>query len=107
MMAGLIVLKPGLDWSAGGGLFDWTLEFLIPRVSDRKAAEHLQEIVENNLGSFWLDDVPADTRREILAQWQDGLIEAARDELPETSHKSDVLRQLQDLVELTYEAGRT
>ena len=45
-MAGLIVLTPDVDWSASGGLFDWTLEFLIPRLSDGGAAARLQEIVD-------------------------------------------------------------
>ncbi len=38
-MASLIVLKPGVDWTTAGGLFDWTLEFLISRLSDRQAPD--------------------------------------------------------------------
>ncbi|KAB1946757.1 hypothetical protein F8271_05960 [Micromonospora sp. ALFpr18c] len=104
-MAGLIVLKPGVDWTATGGLFDWTLEFLISRLSDRQAANHLQEIVDNNLGSLWVDDLPAAAQREIVSLWRDGLVAAGEEHLPETEHKADVVRHLQDLVDATYSAG--
>ncbi|MGC4749642.1 hypothetical protein ACLQ28_28890 [Micromonospora sp. DT201] len=104
-MAGLIVLKPGVDWTATGGLFDWTLEFLIPRLTDRQAADHLQEIVDNNLGSLWLDNLPAATKREIVSHWRDGLVTAGERQLPETEHKVVVIRHLQELVDATYSAG--
>ncbi|MET8234241.1 hypothetical protein ABZS77_26560 [Micromonospora sp. NPDC005298] len=104
MMAGLIVLKPGVDWTATGGLFDWTLEFLISRLSDRQTVGHLQEIVDNNLGSLWLDDLPAAAQREVVRLWRDGLIEAGEGHLPETEHKADVIRHLQELVDATYAA---
>ncbi|MEH1163922.1 hypothetical protein V6V47_00890 [Micromonospora sp. CPCC 205539] len=105
MMAGLIVLKPGVDWTATGGLFDWTLEFLIARLSDRQAATHLQEIVDNNLGSLWIDELPPAARQEIVGHWRDGLVAAGERQLPETAHKVDVVRHLQELVDATYSAG--
>ncbi|MFF5057041.1 hypothetical protein ACFY1S_28025 [Micromonospora sp. NPDC000663] len=104
MMAGLIVLKPGVDWTATGGLFDWTLEFLISRLSNRQAVDHLQEIVDNNLGSLWLDDLPAAVQREIVRLWREGLVEAGEAQLPETEQKADVIRHLQELVDATYAA---
>ncbi|MBQ1035099.1 hypothetical protein [Micromonospora sp. C81] len=104
-MAGLIVLKPGVDWTATGGLFDWTLEFLISRLSDRQAANHLQEIVDNNLGSLWIDDLPAAAQREIVSHWRNDLVTAGERQLPETEHKVDVIRHLQELVDATYSAG--
>ncbi|MEW1586061.1 hypothetical protein AB0283_11490 [Micromonospora vinacea] len=104
MMAGLIVLKPGVDWTATGGLFDWTLEFLISRLSDRQAANHLQEIVDNNLGSLWIDDLPAAAQQEIVSHWRSGLVTAGQRQLPETEHKVDVIRHLQELVDATYSA---
>ncbi|RLP89325.1 hypothetical protein EAD89_15325 [Micromonospora sp. BL4] len=104
-MAGLIVLKPGVDWTATGGLFDWTLEFLIARISDRQAAAHLQEIVDNNLGSLWIDDLPAAAKQEVVNHWREGLVAAGERQLPDTEHKTDVIRHLQELVEATYTAG--
>ncbi|MGC4866227.1 hypothetical protein ACLQ3B_12445 [Micromonospora sp. DT53] len=104
-MASLIVLKPGVDWTATGGLFDWTLEFLTSRLSDRQAAGTLQKIVDNNLGSLWIDDLPAATQREIVSHWRNGLITAGEQQLPETEHKVDVIRHLQELVDATYSAG--
>ena len=104
-MAGLIVLKPGVDWTATGGLFDWTLEFLISRLSDRQAADHLQEIVDNNLGSLWIDDLPIAAQQEIVGHWRIGLVTAGERQLPETEHKVDVIRHLQELVDATYSAG--
>ncbi|MEU7781662.1 hypothetical protein [Micromonospora parva] len=104
-MAGLIVLKPGVDWTATGALFDWTLEFLISRLSDRQTANHLQEIVDNGLGSLWLDVLPAPAQREIVDHWRNGLVTAGEQQLPATVHKLDVIRHLRELVDATYSAG--
>ncbi|WP_420118795.1 hypothetical protein [Micromonospora sp.] len=104
MMAGLIVLKPGVDWSATGGLFDWTLEFLIARLSDRQVADQLQEVVDNNLGSVWVHELPPSAQTEIFDHWRRGLVEAGEEDLPENDHKTDVLRHLQNLVDATYAA---
>ncbi|WP_435205685.1 hypothetical protein [Micromonospora sp. bgisy143] len=105
MMAGLIVLKPGVDWTSSGGLFEWTLEFLIARLSDRQTADRLQEIVDNNLGSLWVDDLPPAAQLEIVSHWRNDLVTAGERQLPETEHKVDVIRHLQELVDATYSAG--
>ena len=102
-MACLIVLKPGTDWTATGGLFDWTLVFLIARLSDQEAVERLQEIVDNNLGSLWIKEFPAQTQREFVSHLRDGLVAAAQRELPESDHKATALQHLRDLVDLTYQ----
>jgi hypothetical protein len=105
-MAGLIVLRPDVDWSASGGLFDWTLEFLIPRLSDDEAAARLQEIVDNNLGSLWISDFPAPVQRRILRELEDNLLAAAREDLPDTVAKQDVLAHLQELESLSRRVAR-
>ncbi|MFF5180656.1 hypothetical protein ACFY2Q_21730 [Micromonospora sp. NPDC000316] len=104
-MAGIIVLRPGVDWTATGGLFDWTLEFVIPRLTDRQAAERLQEIVDNNLGSLWFEELPAPAQQEIVDHWRNGLVTAGQRQLPETEQKASVLRHLEELVEATRVAG--
>ncbi|WP_327039807.1 hypothetical protein [Micromonospora maris] len=104
-MAGLIVLRPGVDWTATGGLFDWTLEFLISRLSDRAVAGQLQEIVDNNLGSLWLHELPGSAQQEIVGLLRNGLVAAGADQLPETEQKTVVLGHLQDLVDATHAAG--
>src|SRR5687768_3978212 len=100
-MASLILVRPGLDWTASGGLFDFTLEFLIPRLSDRQAAESLQTVVDNNLGSVWLTDFPPETQQEIFDLLQEGLIPEAEQALPESPAKRPALDHLQELVNLT------
>jgi hypothetical protein len=95
IVASLIPLKPGVDWTASGGLFDFTLEFLIPRLADRQAAESLQTVVDNNLGSVWLTDFPT-TQQEIFELLRTGLIPEAKRVLPEAA-----LASLQELVHLT------
>jgi len=104
MMAGLIALRPGVDWTATGGLFDWALEYLIARLSDREAADRLQEVVDNNLGSVWFNEFPAQTQHEIAELLRGGLVAAAEQELPDGEHKPAALRHLRDLVDLTQEA---
>jgi hypothetical protein len=100
-MAALIMVKPGLDWQASGGVFDWTLAFLIPRLSDKKTAEWLQTVVDNNLGSIWIPDFPNETQEEIFTILRDGLISAAEQELPEGPAKAPAIAHLQELVDLT------
>ncbi|MGC4806475.1 hypothetical protein [Micromonospora sp. DT233] len=104
-MAGIIVLRPGVDWTATGGLFDWTLEFLISRLSDKREADRLQEIVDNNLGSLWLHDLPEPVQREVVSHWRGGLVAAGEQQLPDTDEKAGVIRHLQELVDATYMAG--
>jgi hypothetical protein len=100
-MACLIVLKPGTDWTATGGLFDWTLEFLMARLSDTEAVERIREIVDNNLGSLWVSEFPAQAQRELVSHLRDGLVAAAQRKLPESDHKATALQHLRDLVDLT------
>jgi hypothetical protein len=101
-MASLILLKPGVDWVASGGLFDFTLEFLISRLSDEKAVESLRAVVDNNLGSVWLTDFPATTQQEIFTLLRRGLVAEAQRALPEGPAKAAALDFLQELVDLTY-----
>ena len=100
-MAGLIVFRPGVDWTATGGLFDWTLEYLIPRLSDKEAVERLHEIVDNNLGSLWISDFSPQAQQEIVSNLRAGLIAAAEQDLPDSDRKADTIRHLRELVDLT------
>ncbi|HEX8343351.1 MAG TPA: hypothetical protein VF657_01225 [Actinoplanes sp.] len=104
-MAALILIKPNVDWTSTGGLFDWTLEFLIARLSDRDTAEWMQTVVDNNLGSIWITEFPAATQDEIFELLRNELIPAAQRELPEGPAKADALDRLQHLVDLTYRDG--
>ena len=101
-MAALIMVRPGVDWQASGGLFDWTLEFLIPKLSDRKAAEWLQTVVDNNLGSIGISDFSAETQEEIVRLLRTGVVPAAEHDLPEGPAKAAAVASLRELVELTY-----
>jgi hypothetical protein len=98
-MAALIMVQPGRDWQSSGGLFDWTLEYLIPRLSDKEAADWLRTVVEQNLGSFWIPDLPPATQDEIYTLLRTDLLAAAKRELPD-----EALDQLQELINLTYES---
>ncbi|GAA0472871.1 hypothetical protein Ade02nite_87100 [Paractinoplanes deccanensis] len=101
-MAALIMVRPGVDWQSTGGLFEWTLEYLIPRIDDPKTADWLRMVVAENLGSLWIPDLPEEGQREIYALLRSGLVVAAQQELPEGPAKRDALAQLRDLVALTY-----
>ncbi|MCY1137543.1 hypothetical protein OWR29_05985 [Actinoplanes sp. Pm04-4] len=106
-MAALIMVRQGRDWQATGGLFEWTLEYLIPRLDDRKTADWLRMVVAENLGSLWLPDLPDAGRAQIFALLRSDLVAAARRELPEGPAKSDAIAQLGELVALTWlEDGR-
>lgn len=76
---------------------------LIPRLSDAEAVERLREIVDNNLGSLWLEDFSSQAQQEIIDQLPCGLCSAAEQELPESGVKAEAIRHLQHLVDLTRE----
>ena len=101
-MAALIMVRPGVDWQSTGGLFEWTLEYLIPRLGDRPTAEKLRVVVAENLGGLWIPDLPAPGQREIYALLRSGVVAAAQQELPEGPGKGPALAQLRELVALTY-----
>ena len=101
-MAALIMVRPGKDWQATGGLFEWTLEFLIPRLDDPKTADRLRMVVAENLGSLWIPDLPHAGQQEIYVLLRAGVLAAARRELPDGPGKGDALAQLRELVALTW-----
>jgi hypothetical protein len=96
-MAALIMVRPGADWQVTGGLFDWTLEYLIVRLTDPSAAAELRTIVDNNLGSLWIPDLPEKVQQEIYALLADGLVDAAERELPEGPGKASAVDRLREL----------
>lgn len=99
-MAALIMVRPGADWQASGGLFDWTLEYLIARLPGGKTADELQTIVDNNLGSLWIPDLPATAQHQIYGLLQHGLVEAAERELPDGPAKASAIDHLRTLAGL-------
>ncbi len=101
-MAALILVKPGVDWTASGGLFDWTLEFLIARISDKGAAEWMRTVVDNNLGSLWFTQFPEETQEEIFRLLRSNIVDAAERELPDGPAKPAAVARLRELAELTY-----
>ena len=104
-MAGLLVVEPGRDWAASGGLFEWTLDFLMRRLTVPEAVEHLRDIAEHNLGSLWLSELSAEARAQALAQLRDHLVEAGERELPDGPRKAAVIDQLRQLADLADHAG--
>jgi len=96
-MAAVIMVRPDRDWQSSGGLFDWTLEYLIPRLADEKTAEWLRSIVAENLGMLWIPDLPDEAQEEIYDVLRAGVVAAAVHELPPTA-----VDQLRELVALTY-----
>ena len=104
-MAGLLMVRPGAGWTVGGGLFDWTLEFLIERLTDPEAVTLLREIVDADLGSFWLSELSPEARGEVLALLRDQLVEAGEKELPAGDRKPDVIRRLRELADMARERG--
>ncbi|GGN61240.1 hypothetical protein GCM10010112_18170 [Actinoplanes lobatus] len=104
-MAGLLVLRPDLDWSAGGGLFYWTVDFLADRLSDPEAAAYLREISRENLGSLWLAELPADARAQAVELLRDQLVPAGDRELPGGEGKAAVLDRLRELADMARRLG--
>ncbi|MBM2618149.1 hypothetical protein JIG36_21565 [Actinoplanes sp. LDG1-06] len=101
-MAALIMVRPGRDWQSTGGLFEWTLEYLIPRLGDQKTADWLRMVVAENLGSLWIPDLPDAGQEEIYALLRADLVATARRELPDGPAKPAALTQLRELVALTW-----
>ncbi len=96
------MVRSNRNWQATGGLFEWTLEYLIPRLDDQKTADWLRMVVAENLGSLWIPDLPDAGREEIYALLRSGLLAAARRELPDGPDKGAALARLRELVSLTF-----
>jgi hypothetical protein len=96
-MAALIMVRPGRDWQSSGGLFDWTLEYLIPRLSDEATAEWMRTVIEENLGSLWIPDLPSKTQVEIYALLREDFLRTAEKELSPAA-----VAELEQLIALTY-----
>jgi hypothetical protein len=96
-MAALIMVRTDRDWQSSSGLFDWTLEYLIPRISDEKTAGWLRTVVDENLGNLWIPDLPDEAQEEIYDVLRTGVVAAAAHELPPSA-----VDQLRELVALTY-----
>ena len=101
-MAALIMVRPGVDWQSTGGLFEWTLEYLIPRIGDPRTADRLRLVVAEELGNLWIPDLSPEGQQEIYAVLRAGLVTAAERELPAGPGKGDAVAQLRELVALTY-----
>jgi hypothetical protein len=100
MMAALILVRDDVDWQASNGLFEFVLEYLIPRLSDRATAEWLRTVVDDNLGSIWVPEFPEATQTEVFDLLRSGLIFAAEQELPAGPSKEPAVEQLRELVGL-------
>ncbi|MEV0901748.1 hypothetical protein [Actinoplanes sp. NPDC049802] len=105
-MAGLLVLRPDLDWNVSGGLFYWTVEFLADRMSDPEAAAYLREISDENLGSLWLSELSPSARAEAVELLRDHLVDAADRELPGGKGKTAVLGLLRELADMARRLGQ-
>jgi hypothetical protein len=101
-VASLIVVKPGLAWLSSGGMFGFALRYLAPRLSDRRAADWLRTVVDHELGSVWVPDLPPATQGEIFTLLRRGLVSAAVRDLPDGPTKGPAVAHLQELVRLTY-----
>jgi hypothetical protein len=100
-MAALIMVRDGSSWQASGGLFEWTLDYLIPRVGDEKTAEWLRTVVDDNLGQLWLPDLPPEAQDEIRGLLVDpDLLTTAELDLPDGPAKPHALSLLQELIAL-------
>ena len=51
---------------------------------------------------MWVDDLPEAAQREIVSHWRNDLVTAGEQQLPDTEHKAEVIRHLQELVDATY-----
>jgi hypothetical protein len=98
MMAALIMVREGRDWQSSSALFEWTLEYLIPRMTDEKTAEWLRTIVAEDLGNLWIPDLPPEAQEEIRLLLRGGLLRAAAQAFPGGS----AVEELRELVALTY-----
>ena len=100
-MSGFMIVDKGVNWSASGGVFDWTLEFLGSKVSDAETVEYLAD-VKDNVQMLALPDFPPPVRNELVAIIRNDLVAAAERDLPEGEAKPFALAALQELVDLTY-----
>jgi hypothetical protein len=102
-MSALITVRPDVSWDVSGGLFDWILEYLIPRMRDPEAAARLRETLDNHFDMLSLSEFSPGAQQEIVSHLREGLIEAAQRELPDSDVKEEAVEHLRELVRLTYD----
>jgi hypothetical protein len=100
VVAALILLDEGIDWQTSGGMFDWTLEFLIDRIEDQQAIDRLHQIIDNNLGSLWLTEFTPPVRTAALEHLSRDLLPAAEQHLPPSDRRDEALAALRALAGL-------
>jgi hypothetical protein len=105
-MSSDLIIGPGREWNARGGLFDYVLEAFAETTSDEAFKARLHEFVKENLGSqgLWLRSCTAAQADEMKTWIRDSLISTAeRDSLtwnltPE--ERRQVLEHLRELATL-------
>jgi len=99
-MAALIRLDENIDWQTSGALFDWVLEFLAEKIDDAQAQARFHEVIDNNLGSVWLEEFELPVRQDILHALSADLVEAGERSLPDGDRKEDAVEQLRALARM-------
>jgi hypothetical protein len=64
-VAGWIGLSEQDWWDAPSWGYHWVIEFLIPNVSHPQTVGILEEIEDNNLPTFRIDELPESQRHEV------------------------------------------
>lgn len=94
-MGGIVKIEDQ-RWSVSSGLFYWVVDTLADLVADPATERYLREVSDANLGWVQPDDLDTDGR-SALADAMGRLPEVARDQLPASPHRDEVLVLVDEL----------
>ena len=102
-MAGVIDFSrtPDITWSAGTSLFVWVLKIIARDTTNEGLAQHIDEIIQNNLGILVIQDLTAAQREEVFRILREDLFKVAENTFPkDTPGREGALEHIYKLVRL-------
>jgi hypothetical protein len=101
MMAGMITVAPGKQWSAASWLVRWAINQLADNSADQTVATTLRQRLANNLEWITIDDYGPQAR-ENLAATLHRIANIAERELPtDVPNRTAVIANLRELADMT------
>jgi hypothetical protein len=97
-LAGTLSLSAERRWSAASWLFYWVLRELAQEAMDPDLTERINEVIDENLGWFSLEDLSEKQQMQTQHVLRDSLVDSANREFSDTMPgRKEAIDHLRDL----------